>query len=213
MRLSEIETKRRYRPEIFLDMDGVLADFFKRQAELVGVPTYRDISPEQNERSLNQMVGTDFFATLDKTASADSIIKMSMAVFGHYNICSSPLRGDFENSEKNKKIWIAKHLNPLPKKIIITPNKDKFAVQPDGTPNILVDDRGNNITGWEAAGGVGIKYQADEDGLDVISAGLKRAFAIIKGEMPLVPQQLKSRDRSQGKLIAQPDQKNDQESR
>ena len=79
--------------------------------------------------------------------------------------------------------------------------------------SILVDARGNNITGWEAAGGVGIKYQADEDGLDVISAGLKRAFAIIKGEMPLVPQQLKSRDRSQGKLIAQPDQKNDQESR
>ena len=215
MNLDEI-TPKKYRPEIYLDMDGVLADFFTRQAELAGVPTYRDLSPEQNERSLNQMVGTDFFATLDKFPSADALVNLSTKVFGHYNICSSPLRGDFENSAKNKKQWIAQHLDPLPKHIIITPDKYKYATQPDGTPNILVDDRGSNITSWEAAGGVGIKYQADEDGLDVVHRGLKRAFDIIRGKIKHEPLKLTSRDRSQGKLIAQPDQEvkeNDDEHR
>jgi hypothetical protein len=127
---------------------------------------------------------------------------MIVKLYGHYHICSSPLRGDHENSEAQKKVWIQKHLNPQPKDIVITPNKAKWAKQADGTPNILVDDRGSNISAWEAAGGIGIKYQADEDGLDVIVNGLTRARKIMKGEEEHKPQDLKSVDRSSGKLIA-----------
>ena len=47
-----------------------------------------------------------------------------------------------------------------------------------------------------AAGGVGIKYQADEDSLDVVVQGLKRAMKIIAGEEHLEPQKLTSLDRS-----------------
>jgi hypothetical protein len=127
---------------------------------------------------------------------------MTVKLYGHYNICSSPLRGDHENSETQKKVWIQKHLKPAPVDIIITPNKAKFAKQADGTPNILVDDRGSNISAWEAAVGIGIKYQADEDGLDVIVDGFARARKIMKGEEEHKPQALKSLDRSNGKLIA-----------
>jgi len=207
MNIDELEPKTKHKTEVFLDMDGVLADFFSAQAKLAHVPTYRDISPEQNEITLNKMVGTNFFATLDKFDSADQLIEMCVRIFGHYNICSSPLRGDFDNSERNKKIWIAHHLkDKLPKEIYITPNKQKHAKQPDGTPNILIDDRGSNITSWEAAGGVGIKYQADEDGLGVVVQGFKRAFDIINKKIKHEPLKLVSRDRSKGNLIAQPDQ-------
>lgn len=213
MKFDDIKHSGIYRPEIFLDMDGVLADFFSAQAKIAGVPTYRDISAEQNERTLNQMVGTDFFARLDKMPDADALVNLSIKIFGHYNICSSPLRGDFDNSDKNKRIWIKNNLKPLPKHIFITPNKKVHAKQPDGTPNILVDDRGDNITSWEAAGGVAIKYQADEDSLDVVVQGLKRAFDIIRGKIKHEPQQLKSRDRSKGNLIAKADdiKENDEE--
>jgi len=192
------------RPEVYLDMDGVLADFFTEYAKLAGIESgnYRDIPPAKTDPTLNKMVGTDFFARLPKLRNADQLVSMIVKLYGHYHICSSPLRGDFENSEKNKRIWIKQHLNPQPVDIVITPNKAKWAKQADGTPNILVDDRGSNISAWEAAGGIGIKYQADENGLDVIVDGLARARKIMKGEEEHKPQALKSLDRSNGKLIA-----------
>ena len=191
-------------PEIYLDMDGVLADFFAEYAKLAGVKTgsYRDIPPAKADPTLQKMVGTDFFARLPKFPTTDKLVQMVVKIFGHYHICSSPLRGDFAGSEKYKRIWIEQHLNPQPVDILITPNTAKYAVQADGTPNILIDDRGSNITAWEAKGGIGIKYQADEDSLDVVMAGFKRAMKIIRGHMEHQPQQLTSKDRSSGKLIA-----------
>ncbi len=195
--IDEATNELKRKSEVYLDMDGVLADFFAEYAKLAGVQgTYRDIPPAKTDPTLNKMVGTDFFARLPKFGSADTLVSMVTSIFGHYNICSSPLRGDHANSEKQKRIWIAKHLSPQPKDIIITPRKERHAVQEDGTPNVLIDDRGDNITKWEAAGGVGIKYQADEDGLDTVTRGLKRAMKIIAGKKQLVPQKLKSLDRS-----------------
>ncbi len=190
------------KPEVYLDMDGVLADFFTEYAKLAGVThgNYRDIPPAKVDPTLNKMVGTDFFARLPKFPTADSLVNVVVKTFGHYHICSSPLRGDHAGSEKYKRIWIKQHLKTQPTEILITPNKAKYAVQPDGTPNILIDDRGSNITAWEAKGGVGIKYQADEDSLQVVIDGIKRAFRIIKGQEEHSPQQLTSLDR--GKMIA-----------
>lgn len=192
------------KPEVYLDMDGVIADFFTEYAKLAGIENgnYRDIPPAKTDPTLNKMVGTDFFARLPKCPNADALVDMIVKTFGYYHICSSPLRGDFENSEKQKKIWLKKNLKQQPTDVIITPNKAKYAVQTDGTPNILIDDRGSNISAWEAKGGIGIKYQADEDSLQVVVDGIKRAFKVIKGEQKHEPQKLQSLDRSSGNLIA-----------
>lgn len=205
MRANEfIYESKQGTPEVYLDMDGVLADFFTEYAKLAGVKSgsYRDIPPAKTDPTLQKMVGTDFFARLPKFPSADKLVQMAVKLFGHYHICSSPLRGDFEGSTHYKQVWIKQHLTPQPVDVLITPNKAKYAVQADGTPNILIDDRGSNISAWEAAGGVGIKYQADEDSLEVVMAGFKRAIKIIRGHMEHKPQQLVSKDRSSGKLIA-----------
>ena len=192
------------KPEVYLDLDGVLADFFTEYAKLAGIESgnYRDIPPAKTDPTLQKMIGTDFFNRLPKTQPADQIVAMVVKLYGHYHICSSPLRNDFENSEKWKRVWIKNNLNPQPDDLIITPNKAKYAKQKDGTPNILVDDRGSNISAWEAAGGIGIKYQADEDSLSVLVDGFSRARKILKGEEEHKPQELKSLDRSNGNLIA-----------
>jgi len=212
MRLFELEQQSHGRPEIFLDMDGVLADFFAEYAKLAGVPPntqgrydYHAIPPEKREPVIQQMVGTDFFYRLPKFASADRLVAMAVQVFGSYNICSSPLRGDHKNSEAMKRAWIAENLDPQPNKIIITPRKGKYAKQADGTPNILVDDRNTVITEWEQSGGIGIKYQADENGLDTVARGLRRAFEILKGQREHEPQNIQSKD--YGKMIAGPQDK------
>jgi len=189
--------------KVYLDMDGVLCDFFEEYARLAGNPkdgsgryNYRNIPAAKTDPTLNKMVGTDFFYRLPKFPTTDALVAMVVKVFGSYNICSSPLRGDHENSAVQKRRWLKDNLAVQPQEVIITPQKQKYAIQPDGTPNILIDDRGSNITAWEAAGGVGIKYQADEDSLDTVVKGLQRAMAIIRKEREHDPQQLVSRDRS-----------------
>ena len=164
--------------KIYLDMDGVLADFFTEYAKLAGIKSgnYRDIPPAKADPTLDKMIGTDFFARLPKFKTADSLVQMVLSYVPKYNICSSPLRGDHKNSEHYKRIWIQKHLSPQPAEIIITGQKERHAVNPDGSPNILIDDRGTNIVAWRARGGIGIKYQADEDSLDTVARGLAHAY-------------------------------------
>ena len=188
--------------EVYVDMDGVVADFFTEYAKLAGVHTgsYRDIPPAKVDPTLDKMVGTDFFARLPKFPTADKLLQIVVDAAGSYNICSSPLRGDHEGSGKYKNIWIKKHLSPQPKHIYIVANKAKYAKNANGLPNVLIDDRGSNISAWEAAGGIGIKYQADEDSLKVVLDGLKRARRVAQGEQEHEPQKLSSLDR--GKMIA-----------
>lgn len=164
--------------KIYLDMDGVLADFFAEYAKLAGVTSgsYRDIPPAKADPTLNKMIGTDFFHRLPKFPTADSLVKLVLQYVPAYAICSSPLRGDHANSEHWKREWIKDNLNPQPTEIIITGQKERHAVNADGSPNILIDDRGTNIVSWRARGGIGIKYQADEDSLDVIAKGLAHAY-------------------------------------
>lgn len=164
--------------KIYLDMDGVLADFFAEYAKLAGIKSgnYRDIPPAKADPTLDKMIGTDFFLRLPKFSTADNLVKLVSEYVKSYGICSSPLRGDFKNSEYWKREWIKKNLRPQPAEIIITGQKERHAINPDGSPNILIDDRGTNIVAWRARGGIGIKYQADEDSLDKVARGLAHVY-------------------------------------
>lgn len=169
--------------KIYLDMDGVLCDFFHEYAKLAGVPAnefghhdYRSIPPAKEDPTLNKMIGTDFFYRLPKFSTADNLVHMVLKYVPRYNICSSPLRGDHANSGHWKREWIKQHLNPLPADVVITGQKEHWAVNPDGSPNILIDDRGENIRRWTARGGIGIKYQADEDSLDKVAKELMLVY-------------------------------------
>ena len=160
------------RPTVYVDMDGVIADFFSVYAKMAGVKTYREVPPAKVDPTLNKMVGTDVFAKLPKFNTTDKLIDMVTSKFGSYNILSSPLRGDHENSKKHKLTWLKNNLKVQPKQAIIVADKTPFATR-GGLPNILIDDRGLNIQRWRDAGGFGIKYQADEDSLDVIAKGFE----------------------------------------
>lgn len=173
MRFNEL-TEDKQEPTVYLDMDGVLADFFGAWAKLAGIKSgsYRDIPPANVDPTLNKMIGTDFFARLPKFPTTDKLVQLVINQFGSYKILSSPLRNDHANSKKHKIDWIGRVLKIKPSETIIVADKTGYAKQPDGTPNILIDDRGLNIKRWNEAGGYGIKYQADEDSLDVVIQGL-----------------------------------------
>jgi hypothetical protein len=158
-------------------MDGVLANFFSEYAKLAGIKSgnYRKIPRASIDPTLDKMVGTDFMNRLPKIATADKLIDIvTKYTEGDYSILSSPLRGDRDNSSKWKRVWIARELHKQPKETIITGRKESYAVQSNGIPNILIDDHTKNIERWKSRGGFGIKYQADEDSLDVVVNGLKQ---------------------------------------
>ena len=146
--------------EIFIDMDGVLADFFTEWGKLMGKKNWRDIGSENISKALEKIKQTEnFWLDLPLTSNAKNLINLVKQVKGEYNILSSPLPGD-PNSEPHKRQWIKKNLNFFPpKKIFIRHDKESFATQSDGTPNILIDDYGVNVRKWEASGGVGFKHK------------------------------------------------------
>ncbi len=143
--------------EIYVDMDGVLADFFGAWKKLVG-KDWREI--KDLDGALQRIRDKDdFWLNIPVTPNAMNLLNLVKQLKGKYNILSAPLPND-PNSEPHKRQWIENNLSRFPpSKVIITSNKSVHATQPDGTPNILIDDFGKNIAKWEAAGGVGFKHK------------------------------------------------------
>ena len=144
--------------EIYVDMDGVLADFFGEWARLMGKEDWRDI--KDVSPALAKIRATDdFWLKLPVLPQAKQLLALIKQVKGEYNICTSPLADD-PNSEPHKRVWIEKNLGFFPpKNVYITHNKPQYATNKNGKPNILIDDYGVNIDKWEAAGGIGFKYK------------------------------------------------------
>ena len=165
-------------PIVYVDMDGVLADFFGGVEKLYGVEHWKDLTSSKDEGGLkqeviNRITGTDFFATLPEFPTSDQLIAMvKKFTGGTFSILTSPLRGDHENSTKYKKIWITQHI-ANPEQLIVTGRKEAYANdKASGTPNILIDDRPTNIERWQNAGGYGILYQANRDQLTKVQQAL-----------------------------------------
>ena len=165
------------KPTVYLDMDGVLADFFGGVEKMYGVQHWKELTSDKTKdlksEVINRITGTDFFATLPKFDSAGELISMVKEFTGgNFSINTSPLRGDHTNSSKYKKLWIQNNIEQ-PDDIIITGRKESYAKdKASGTPNILIDDRPVNIERWQGAGGYGILYQANRDPLTKVKQAL-----------------------------------------
>ena len=157
MIVSEEDDDQVIKPIVYLDMDGVLADFFGEWAKLDGKDHYKDI---ENKEAALQMVREhpSFWVDLPLLPNAKNLIRTVVEHFGEYRVCTKPLEGD-PRCKLGKMQWIKDNLSDMPPvEIIITEDKSKYAT-PEGTPAILVDDYGVNINAWRNAGGIGIKYE------------------------------------------------------
>ena len=170
--------------EIFVDMDGVLVDFFGAWTKLMKVKKWFQI--KNVEKGLQKIRDTeDFWINLKPTKNADRLLSIIKDIKGEYNILSAPMADD-PRVEPSKRAWVEKHLKAFPpKKVIITANKQAYAKQKDGTPNILIDDFGQNVRKWEGAGGVGFKHKDHK--FERTASSLKKHFEKPATEGDLIP--------------------------
>jgi len=174
MRFQEFMFENIQNRIIYLDMDGVLADFRGGYQKLFGsIPNMN----AKDDANVSRLVGTDFFAHLDKLPDADRIVDLAIKYAGSYSICSSPLRGDHKNSAQNKIKWIQENLNPQPNDIVITGKKDSYAKG----KNILIDDRQKVLQPWIERGGIGIWYNAYIHDVSKVEKELAEIFKDSRG--------------------------------
>ena len=171
MKIYELESKS----TVYVDMDGVLADLFNHVGEIHDVEHYNQMTEKQWQDFFKTTNAYHLFKDLPVFPTANRLLRMVRGMAGGYKILSSPLSFDLEGSIKGKREWLSKHITVPPDGVIFEHEKYKYAMT-GGKPNILIDDYGVNIKKWRAAGGIGIKYQADENSLEGLARDLAAAL-------------------------------------
>ena len=142
---------------IFLDMDGVLADFDKRVNELF---INYDYNEHDENRYWNLIKGANhFFLSLKPTSYAHSLVSLAKALCDDVQILTAlPQNTVIEHAEEDKRAWINKYFPNQNLKFNIGPySTDKWKHAKPG--DILVDDRKSNIHDWKQLGkGLGILH-------------------------------------------------------
>ena len=177
MKIIELlESVGNAKPIVYVDMDGVLADLYNHAAEISDVEHYNQMTPAQWETFFKDSDAYQLFRNIQPFSTANQLLSIVKKYAGGYTILSSPLSFDRAGSIKGKTEWLKKHITVKPDNIVFEHDKYKYAVQSDGTPNILIDDYGVNTRAWDNAGGIAVKYQADENDLSEVADVLSNVF-------------------------------------
>lgn len=203
MRSFQFEAEgRSSTPIVYVDMDGVLADFFGEVAREHDVEYWREI--HRKDLGIDQIAKQpEFFAGLPVLPNAGQLIKGVLGLANKYSILSSPLMSNVEESSREKMQWLQRHLkNHQPRAVIFDHEKYKYAQQPDETPNILIDDWDTNIKLWEANGGIGILYKPEncQEVLHKLSLALRGKITPKQFEMAVFEDDVLDVERPEGKL-------------
>jgi len=145
-------------PQIYCDMDGVVADFLKFTKDHLG-HAFKDNSWAE--------LPLDTYAQLPLMPDA-RILWNYISKFDPIMLTAipKPTRGPISlQAGKDKTDWMKRHFNLSPKdmRVVYRQDKKKFAKDGrDGRPNLLIDDDAGNIKEFKNAGGLGIVHTSAE---------------------------------------------------
>jgi 5'(3')-deoxyribonucleotidase len=164
MKIDELKNKM---PHLYLDMDGVQADFFGAWADKHNVSHWKAIQDKEGEieELANSTLGQvyAFFRNLRPLPGGMKIITWAQKNKIPYTVLSAPLRGPYsEASKQAKKDWLDEFHPGSSSDAIFTSRKQQFAVT-DGVANVLVDDFGPYIQKWTDAGGIPVKHEDESE--------------------------------------------------
>ena len=140
---------------IFLDLDGVFADFNKKFQDLSGT------TPEKflETRKKGHFWGIihqceDFFETLELMNGSDKLWSATRD-YSPIFLTGAPSKKTFQ---EQKVRWVAKHFGHE-HQVIVLPKKEKAKYA--SPRSILIDDTPANISDWSLAGGLPVHHTGD----------------------------------------------------
>lgn len=149
--------------KLYLDMDGVLADFDKRAIQLLGGRCSYRYEFKHGTAAFWDAINKDpeFFANLDPMPGMDDFVSALYDEQVGFEILTALPKSRAEVVEDQKTSWIRQRIGAH------TVVHACFGNKPDwSAPGaILVDDRAQYRKGWEEAGGIFIHHHTFEETL------------------------------------------------
>jgi len=142
---------------IYLDMDGVIADFVKRYKEMYHMHPSDAEGKKKFNGFFDEFIKTGQFATLDMMPGAMMGIEFLRKLNVPTQILSSTANQErYTEISKQKRIWLQTHgitFNPL-----FVPGK-QYKHRYAKNTTIIIDDTESVIDDWNEAGGIGILHK------------------------------------------------------
>ena len=148
--------------KVYLDMDGVLADFDQRFQDISGVKP-KDFENKYGKKAFWDLIDEEnkisFWVGIPTMPGAADLVNAVKDY--NYELLTSPSAK--KQSYLGKILWVKNHTGdvfPSKPRINFKKAKEKHLVKPQlAKTDILIDDREDTIGRWNAAGGTGIVYK------------------------------------------------------
>jgi hypothetical protein len=155
---------------IYLDMDGVIADFSKRYKELFGIDPSEADNYKTFEKFFLQFIAQEQFSTLELMPDAFKLIDYLKSLDITTKILSSTSSESKDEAIRGQKFkWLETH--NITFEPILVPGK-RFKRQYATPSSILIDDTESNINQWHEDGGVAILHTNIDDTINRLKAYL-----------------------------------------
>jgi hypothetical protein len=143
--------------KIYLDLDGVIADFNKKYKEMFDVYPKKAEKDKNFDKFFTEFIDKQAFVTLDLMPNAINLVSYLRQTGIPVEILSSTASERRDSQIRPQKMkWLSDHQIEFP--AILVPGaylKKEFALP----TAILIDDTEKNIIQWQEAGGIGILYK------------------------------------------------------
>jgi hypothetical protein len=149
-------------PQLFLDCDGVLADFDAGATEILGMSP-RAFEERHGKREFWRRIARarDFYARLPLMSDARTLFE-AVVHLEPIILTGLPL-GNWAAPQKVR--WAEEHFPGTHISTCMARDKYRHMKGPD----VLVDDRANHHDKWEAAGGIFIHHNSARESLEQLS--------------------------------------------
>lgn len=140
---------------IYLDLDGVFADFYGTAQRVLGRP-FESLPPEQAWGQLDQV--PQLFRDLPVLPGSLELLSALQHHSARLEVLSGLPRPTKElaSAAQDKREWVARHLSAELKVNLIEGGVNKWTFARPG--DVLIDDLLRNLGPWELAGGIGVHH-------------------------------------------------------
>jgi len=152
--------------KIYLDMDGVIADFDKRYKARYKMEPREAEQHKEFDKFFTQFINDEEFATLDLMPDAMELINYLRSLKVPTEILSSSASEKRDPQIRPQKMeWLKKHNIEFP--AIIVPGK-RHKKEYSNKNTLLIDDTPVNIDEWRREGGIGILHTDAQTTINIL---------------------------------------------